>query len=115
MVPPIGAQGLNMSLRDIATLLDLAEAARSAGADIGAAPLLADYHRRRHGDMLLRVAGIDALNRAAIAGARPLRELRALGLRGAARGRAAAPRRDAARAWRGPRVSVHVWTNRKSL
>ena len=80
VVPPIGAQGLNMSLRDIATLLDLAEAARSAGADIGAAPLLADYHRRRHGDMLLRVAGIDALNRAAIAGARPLRELRALGL-----------------------------------
>ena len=80
MVPPIGAQGLNMSLRDIATLLDLAEKARSAGEDIGAPTLLADYHRRRYGDMLLRVAGIDALNRAAIAGARPLRDLRALGL-----------------------------------
>ena len=37
VVPPIGAQGLNMSLRDIATLLDLALEARAAGADIGAA------------------------------------------------------------------------------
>ena len=40
VVPPIGAQGLNMSLRDIATLLDLAIAARDAG-DIGARGLLA--------------------------------------------------------------------------
>ena len=37
VVPPIGAQGLNMSLRDIATLLDLCVEARSAGAG----------HRRR--------------------------------------------------------------------
>ena len=81
VVPPIGAQGLNMSLRDIATLLDLALEARAAGADIGAPALLARYHRMRHGDMLLRVAGIDLLNRAAMAGAPPLRDLRALGLR----------------------------------
>ena len=81
VVPPIGAQGLNMSLGDIATLLDLALGARAAGADIGAPALLARYHRMRHGDMLLRVAGIDLLNRAAMAGAPPLRDLRALGLR----------------------------------
>ena len=45
-----------------------APAARAAGGDIGAPELLARYHRARHGDMLLRIAGIDALNRAAMAG-----------------------------------------------
>ena len=81
VVPPIGAQGLNMSLRDIATLLELCVAAREAGADIGAPELLARYHRARHGDVLLRMAGIDVLNRAAMAGAQPLRDLRRAGLR----------------------------------
>jgi 2-octaprenyl-6-methoxyphenol hydroxylase len=80
VVPPIGAQGLNMSLRDVATLLDLCVAARAAGADIGAPELLARYHRARYGDLLVRMAGLDALNRAAMAGARPLRELRRAGL-----------------------------------
>ena len=81
VVPPIGAQGLNMSLKDIATLLDLCVAARDAGGDIGAPELLARYHRARHGDVLFRIAGLDALNRAAMAGARPLRDLRRAGLR----------------------------------
>lgn len=76
VVPPIGAQGLNMSLRDIATLLDLAGAARDAGRDIGAPDVLRRYHRARYPDIAARVAGIDALNRAAMAGARPLRDLR---------------------------------------
>ncbi len=81
VVPPIGAQGLNMSLADIATLLDLAIAARGAGRDIGAPDLLARYHRARYPQILLRIAGLDALNRAAIAGARPLRDLRRAGLK----------------------------------
>ncbi len=81
VVPPIGAQGLNMSLRDIATLLDLCIAARDAGDDIGAPDLLSRYNRRRHPDVLLRMAGLDALNRAAMAGARPLRDLRRTGLK----------------------------------
>lgn len=38
VVPPIGAQGLNMSLRDVAALLALAEAAR-AGAATSARPI----------------------------------------------------------------------------
>jgi 2-octaprenyl-6-methoxyphenol hydroxylase len=81
VVPPIGAQGLNMSLADIATLLDLVAAARADGGDIGAPELLARYHRARHGEILARVAGIDALNRAAMAGSRPLRDLRRAGLK----------------------------------
>jgi 2-octaprenyl-6-methoxyphenol hydroxylase len=81
VVPPIGAQGLNMSLRDIATLIDLCAEARDAGRDFGAPELLARYHRARHGDILMRVAGIDVLNRAAMAEAVSLRDLRRAGLR----------------------------------
>jgi 2-octaprenyl-6-methoxyphenol hydroxylase len=81
VVPPIGAQGLNMSLRDIATLLDLCIEARNAGRDIGEEALLARYHTARHADILMRVAGIDALNRAAMAEAISLRDLRRAGLR----------------------------------
>ena len=81
VIPPIGAQGLNMSLRDIATLLDLAVAAREAGGDIGGAELLARYHRTRHGDILTRVAGVEALNLVSAAGVPALRDLRRAGLR----------------------------------
>jgi 2-octaprenyl-6-methoxyphenol hydroxylase len=81
VIPPIGAQGLNMSLRDIAALRDLVVAARAAGADIGAPDLLTRYHRARHGDILMRVAGVDALNRAAMAGWRPFRDARRAGLK----------------------------------
>lgn len=81
VVPPIGAQGLNMSLRDIGTLLDLCVAARDAGGDVGGPELLARYHRARHGDILMRVAGVDALNRAAMVGWRPFRDARLAGLR----------------------------------
>lgn len=82
VVPPIGAQGLNMSLRDIATLLDLATAARDRRTDIGAPGLLGAYSAARHGDMRTRVLGLDLLNRAAMAEAQPLRDLRVTALRG---------------------------------
>jgi 2-octaprenyl-6-methoxyphenol hydroxylase len=77
VVPPIGAQGLNMSLADLACLLDLAEAQR---ADPGSPAVTEAYHRRRHGEVQARVLGIDVLNRASMAGAAPLRDLRARGL-----------------------------------
>jgi 2-octaprenyl-6-methoxyphenol hydroxylase len=73
VVPPIGAQGLNMSLADIRTLLDLAEGARE---DPGARPLLQRYARARHADILARVTGIDALNRASMVDAQGLRDMR---------------------------------------
>lgn len=73
VVPPIGAQGLNMSLADLRVLLDLAEGNR---ADPGAAELLARYERARHAEILARVTGVDALNRASMAEAQGLRDLR---------------------------------------
>ena len=77
VVPPIGAQGLNMSLADIACLLDLAETHRDG---LGGPAMLDAYHRARHGDIALRVRGVDALNRASIAGSPALQDLRAKGI-----------------------------------
>lgn len=74
VVPPIGAQGLNMSLADLATLRELATA---APAKLGSAEMLQTYHARRHREVQLRVAGIDALNRASMMGTPILRDLRA--------------------------------------
>jgi 2-octaprenyl-6-methoxyphenol hydroxylase len=73
VVPPIGAQGLNMSLADIRTLLDLA---LKADGDPGAHAVLSRYSRARHADILARVTGIDALNRASMVEAQGLRDLR---------------------------------------
>ena len=77
VVPPIGAQGLNMSLADLRCLLDLVNANRD---DPGVAAVTETYHRRRHWEVQARVTGVDILNRASMAGAQPLRDLRARGL-----------------------------------
>jgi 2-octaprenyl-6-methoxyphenol hydroxylase len=75
VVPPIGAQGLNMSLRDLQAMIDLASARRE---EIGNESWLLAYSRAREPDIRLRAMGIDVLNRASIGG---LGSLRALGLR----------------------------------
>ncbi len=77
VIPPIGAQGLNMSLADLTCLIDLLE----GEADIGARDLLDRYHRRRWTEMAVRVKGVDMLNRASIAESQVLRDLRVAGLR----------------------------------
>lgn len=77
VIPPIGAQGLNMSLADLRALRDQAVAHRGA---LGSREMLDAYARGRLADIRIRIAGIDALNRASMAEARPLRDLRALGL-----------------------------------
>ncbi|MGB5067918.1 MAG: UbiH/UbiF family hydroxylase [Albidovulum sp.] len=78
VVPPIGAQGLNMSLGDIGCLLELA---RTAPDRLGDRAMLSAYHRRRWPEAKARVTGIDLLNRASIAGAPVLRDLRAKALK----------------------------------
>lgn len=65
--PPIGAQGLNLTLRDIAALAALLEGPRAAS-DPGADAVLADYERDRAADVTARVYGVDLLNRSLIAG-----------------------------------------------
>ena len=77
VVPPIGAQGLNMSLGDMRVLLELAEANPEA---LGDRTMLDTYHRRRHFEVQARVTGIDLLNRASMLSTQPLRDARAQAL-----------------------------------
>ncbi|KAF0113639.1 MAG: 2-octaprenyl-6-methoxyphenol hydroxylase [Rhodobacteraceae bacterium] len=77
VVPPIGAQGLNMSLADLSTLLTLADQHRD---DPGQPAVTETYHRQRHLEVQARVTGIDLLNRASMAHAPILRDLRAKAL-----------------------------------
>ena len=77
VMPPIGAQGLNMSLADISTLLDLAKATPGS---LGDNAMLDAYQHARHRDIQTRVMGIDALNRASMLAAPALRDLRGAAL-----------------------------------
>lgn len=75
--PPIGAQGLNLSLRDILTLSEILAGrpdqpiAASAGDD---------FDRRRRADILSRSASVDLLNRSLLSDFLPVQILRAAGL-----------------------------------
>jgi 2-octaprenyl-6-methoxyphenol hydroxylase len=61
--PPLAAQGLNLSLRDSAALVEVLEDARALGHDIGAARTLKAYAAARRSDIFLRTNGVDILNR----------------------------------------------------
>lgn len=74
VVPPIGAQGLNMSLGDLRCLLDLA---RATPERLGERAMLTAYNRQRWPEVKARVTGIDLLNRTSMLGAPSLRDLRA--------------------------------------
>src|SRR6056297_2369472 len=77
VVPPIGAQGLNMSLGDMHALLELA---RATPEKLGEVDMLRAYHRRRHWEVTARVTGIDLLNRTSMISMPALRDARAMGL-----------------------------------
>ncbi len=63
VVPPIGAQGLNLGLRDGATLAEIVADAQWQSLDIGAPDVLARYDRQRRADATSRSIAIDILNR----------------------------------------------------
>ena len=77
VMPPIGAQGLNTSLKDLTVLL---EQAKQAGDRLGETPMLDAYARARMHDVRLRAVGIDALNRTSMAGMPAVQGLRARGI-----------------------------------
>ena len=78
VLPPIGAQGLNTSLHDVAALLTLAQNDPDA---LGSAPQLAAYEKTRARDIALRAHAIDAFNRICKSGERPVQALRRNGLK----------------------------------
>ena len=76
VVPPIGAQGLNLGLRDAAALADCVAEAKAGGQDIGDEATLAAYTQARGGDVLARSVSIDLLNRSLLMEIVPLDMLR---------------------------------------
>ena len=80
VMPPIGAQGLNLGLRDAATIGELVVAARRDGADVGGASLADEYDRRRRADVRSRAAAVDLLNRTLLSDFLPAQSARGLGL-----------------------------------
>ncbi len=74
VMPPIGAQGLNMSLADLAALIDLAVA---DPAGLGGAAMLHAFEKKRHLEVKSRLAGIDLLNRTSMLSEPFMRDLRA--------------------------------------
>ncbi len=80
VVPPIGAQGLNLGLRDAATLAELVADAHRQNRDLGAADLLAHYNARRRADVMSRSFAVDMLNRSLLTDFVPAQGLRGLSL-----------------------------------
>lgn len=87
VVPPIGAQGLNLGLRDAATLADIVEDAGRRGDDIGSDATLTRYADARRRDVWTRTRAVDLLNRSLLSPALPFAAARHVGLQALAASR----------------------------
>lgn len=80
VLPPIGAQGLNMGLRDASDIADIVGQAMSTGEDPGAPQVLARYQSARRSDVASRMLAIDIANRSLLSDFVGMQSLRAAGL-----------------------------------
>lgn len=74
--PPIGAQGLNLGLRDVAALRRVLHDAEDPGSDA----VIAAYDSARQTDVRLRTGAVDALNRTLLTDLLPADLMRGAGL-----------------------------------
>jgi 2-octaprenyl-6-methoxyphenol hydroxylase len=80
VLPPIGAQGLNMGLRDAGDIADIVREAMASGEDLGAPQVLKRYNSARRADVASRTFAIDMANRSLLSDFLPVQSLRAAGL-----------------------------------
>ena len=80
VIPPIGAQGLNMGLRDAADIADVVRRAIASGEDPGSPQVLKRYDSARRADVLSRTFAIDIANRSLLNDFLPVQSLRAAGM-----------------------------------
>jgi len=80
VLPPIGAQGLNMGLPDDDDNVDIVGHAMSLGEDPGSPQVLARYQTARRSDVASRMFAIDIANRSLLSDFLPMQSLRAAGL-----------------------------------
>lgn len=76
-IPPIGAQGLNLGLRDAAAIAEVASEQRG---DPGTPQAMQRYETMRRADVMSRSMAVDLLNRSLLSGFLPMQALRGLGL-----------------------------------
>jgi 2-octaprenyl-6-methoxyphenol hydroxylase len=82
ILPPIGAQGLNLGFRDVASLADCVAEALREGRDPGAEDVLDAYARARRLDVMTRTLGVDLLSRSLLTSLPPLQAARGIVLHG---------------------------------
>jgi 2-octaprenyl-6-methoxyphenol hydroxylase len=80
VIPPIGAQGLNLGLRDAADIAKFVGEAMASGDDPGSPALLRRYATARRHDVLSREMVIDVANRSLLSDFLPMQSLRAAGM-----------------------------------
>jgi 2-octaprenyl-6-methoxyphenol hydroxylase len=80
VLPPIGAQGLNLGLRDAAEIAAIAADALRLGQDPGGDTALHDYAQRRRLDVFSRAFVVDAANRSLLSDFLPMQLARSLGM-----------------------------------
>jgi 2-octaprenyl-6-methoxyphenol hydroxylase len=80
VLPPIGAQGLNLGLRDVEAIVACVAEARADGRDIGGAETLRAYERARRADVMLRTGAVNGLNRSLLTHFAPVDFARGAGL-----------------------------------
>jgi 2-octaprenyl-6-methoxyphenol hydroxylase len=85
VIPPIGAQGLNLGIRDAEAIARLANGALSAGGDPGSAAVLDAYDSERRADIRARATAVEMLGRSLITDFLPVHLARGLGLEIASR------------------------------
>ncbi|WP_020178769.1 UbiH/UbiF family hydroxylase [Methylopila sp. M107] len=85
VLPPIGAQGLNLGVRDAAAAARIVSRSRAEGRDPGGDAALGAYARARAADAWTRTAATDLLNRSLLTDFLPAHAARGLGLAAIAR------------------------------
>ena len=82
ILPPIGAQGLNLGFRDAAALADCVADALREARDPGGEEVLDAYARARRLDVMTRTLGVDLLSRSLFTSLPPLQAARGIVLHG---------------------------------
>lgn len=80
VVPPIGAQGLNMGLRDAGDIADIVEDTMARDQDPGSDAVIARFGRSRGADVASRTFAIDMANRTLLSDLLPAQAVRAVGM-----------------------------------
>jgi len=85
VVPPIGAQGLNLGFRDAAAIAELVRTVRQSDGDPGSREILAKYQNLRERDVATRSNLVNLLNRSVLSELLPFQMVRSAGLYALAR------------------------------